>query len=332
MKSTIISNLALAPEYENQTLKLIEKSFHYSPDNSFKVDFYPLMNKSNYENCFILIENNKVKAHIGALPLQLEINESLHPVIFYGGICVDENSQGRGFFRELYNFVNDQFPNAALHLLWSDKVDLYEKFGFYPAITQYQYTQTPNANNSYKEKKLKDLSEDEYIQIKSLYNSSGEHRIHRDDLHWENLKQILSTKLFIKKENDVVTNYFFMNKGEDLTGVIHEYGKISAQDISEVIQYGTLWSSQLFENYEPDTLFGSLVKIGNTHEFTEFVSRYTNDFFKVEKVDSSLVHFQFAKNSISMGHEEFLQGLLGPNTFEELTHLSPIFISGLDSV
>ena len=59
-------NLKDQPEYYQQTLSLIEKSFGYNEKYSFAIDFAPLLDQSNWHHCFILLDEEKknVIAHI----------------------------------------------------------------------------------------------------------------------------------------------------------------------------------------------------------------------------------------------------------------------------
>ena len=51
--------LSEKPSLFEDTLKLIEKSFHYKDPFSFKIDFAQLMDVSNHKNCFIMIDENE---------------------------------------------------------------------------------------------------------------------------------------------------------------------------------------------------------------------------------------------------------------------------------
>ena len=44
------------------------------------------------------------------------------------------------------------------------------------------------------------------------------------------------------------------------------------------------------------------------------------------------VYFYFNDELLSLDTEEFLRGVIGPEVFEELGELKPIFVSGLDSI
>ncbi len=89
MDNYILTNLFADSKYYKDTIRLIETGFNYPDDHHFDIDFYPLISKDNLVNCHILIDNNKVIAHIGTLPKLLNDQQ----VILMGGIVVYSNYQ-----------------------------------------------------------------------------------------------------------------------------------------------------------------------------------------------------------------------------------------------
>ena len=57
-----------------------------------------------------------------------------------------------------------------------------------------------------------------------------------------------------------------------------------------------------------------------------------NKLIEIHGINDEIVEFSFEKNSFALSHSEFLQGVFGPGQFEELNELSPLYISGLDSI
>jgi len=314
------TTLAKSPEFFKETITLIEKSFNYSIDNSFQIDFAPLVETKNHHNCHIIIENDKVIAHIGVSNREFKIKDKSYPIDMYGGIAVDEAHRGKGIFKNFFEHVLALQTNSTFHILWSDQVELYEKFSFYPCIEQLEYDHSLDDVDSYSPTTLSELSQTDLVTLTLIYNNQSE---------LDSLKLITSSSLFIKKENDVITNYFFMNKGEDLSGVIIEVGDFS--DYIEISKYGVLWSPHThFEDYEVQ--FAALLKVGEHSLFKRFVINYSNSEIEVTKIDNMNIEFIFEKNNLTMDISDFLTGLLGPGRFEELSKLPPIYISGLDSI
>src|SRR4051812_32651799 len=97
-----ITTLKDAPHLYSATISLIERSFEYKKPNKFEIDFAPLVDKSNFANCFIMVdENESVVAHIGVC----ERNILGFNMAMLGGIAVDEARRGEGFFQELIQDV-----------------------------------------------------------------------------------------------------------------------------------------------------------------------------------------------------------------------------------
>lgn len=324
------TNLLKNPEYYIDTIKMIEKSFDYSSKNKFDIDFYPLMQKNNHKNNYILIQDDKIAAHIGVLKRAITINGKEYFIVMYGGIAVDEHFRGKGLFKQLFNKVLSEHKEYALHLLWSDQLEMYQKFQFYPAIGQVEYNHSLDDALGFDPAQLNDLTDKEFEQIKKIYNDQNDIRINRSAQQWDDLKKITSTRLYIKKEGDKISNYFFTGKGEDLDGVIIEIGDF--KDIEMIKNYGVVWAPKGFIDLEYENLYAALVKIGDPQIFTDLIKQYTQDSVQVTHIEENEVSFKFENKEFHMKTQDFLTGVLGPGQFEELQACPPLYISGLDSI
>jgi hypothetical protein len=314
-------------------VKLIENSFNYSKDNKFDVDFYPLMEPSNHQNNFLLLQDNNLIGHIGVLIKSFIIDEIEFKVPMFGGIAIDPSYRGKGYFKEFFNHTLDKFKGFAFNLLWSNKLELYEKFEFHPCIKQFEYnTKVLIDNPTFIKYKLKDLDNNQIKQLSYIYNQSKELRYKRSIQDWNNLKKITSSDIFIKENNNIISNYFFQNKGEDLNEVIYEYGHLS--DIQEILGHGVLWSPFQYHEYieYSSCLYASLLKICDINSFKEFVHLYTQKHIKIQNINDKKITFFFEKNQFELSIANFLEGIFGPNQFTELDFVMPILISGLDSI
>ncbi len=330
----MMKTLKELPSKRAETIKLIEESFDYSNNNSFEIDFYPLMRDENSDNSYILLKDNEVIGHIGILNKFIKIEDEIFNIPMLGGIVIKEEYRGKGYFKPFFNEVLSNINTSPFSLLWSDKIDLYKSFGFYPCIEQYEYTGNVDSDNpNFIKMKLEELSSKEITQLKSIYDNSKEIRYQRSLNDWDVLKKISSSDIYIKKEHNNITNYFFMNKGEDLSDIIYEYGDI--KDIEEISTYGILWTPWNLEVDDEDfknILYAALLKINNFESFQQFILLYTKEAIKLNKLDSEIVSFLFEGNKMILSYEEFLQGIFGPNKFQELNDSKKILISGLDSI
>jgi predicted acetyltransferase len=323
------TNLKDSPEFVQKTYKLIENSFEYTSENSFSVDFYPLMKKENHSNCFIYIDGDIVVAHIGVLTRVLPMNKDEVSIAMYGGIAVNESYRGKGIFKNLFNEIQNGFKTVALHLLWSEKLDLYKKYNFHPCVDLYEYQKEISSHNfNIIKTRLNELTQEEISVLSQLYNESSELRIKRDTNSWEELSHIVSADLFLIKEKNKIINYFIMNKGQDLDGIVHEYGLIDKSYLKLFRSYGNVWTP-FNSKIESINMFATIIKIGDGDSFKKFIKNYSN--ISINRVSSEKVEFNFQENSFSLDHDEFLQGVFGPGRFKEI-NATPLFISGLDSI
>lgn len=313
------TNLADSPHLAPKTQSLIEKSFGYNDKNSFSIDFYPLFNKDNFKNCYVIEENGEVLAHIGFKVRAL----GEFPIVMFGGIAVAEAARRKGLFKKLFTKVIENSPNAALYLLWSDKLDLYNKFGFYPAGKLYEYPQT----NSQTEFEVEEISWDQF-KYEHLYSNDSELRLKRTTEDWIEVKKITSAKIFLIKDKSSVINYFIEGKGADLSGIIHEYGRIDAEQLNCMKNFGRVWSPIEFKNAIP--LFGTVISPGAPLLFKNFILSIFK--LEVKSFDSNSVTFEFESKDLTLPIADFLTGTFGPGQFSELSSIKPLFISGLDSI
>lgn len=330
-----ITTLKAAPHLVNATIALIEKSFHYQKPNCFAVDFAPLMNEKNHHNCFVIIdENENVLAHVGVS----ERTILGIPIAMLGGIAVDEKHRGEGHFQELFQDVlAEKRSEVALFMLWSDQEKLYSKHGFYLCGLQVAI-EKDGTNKTFTKTKLSSLSADQLKQIQILYKNSFSNlytTVERTESNWQEIALVTSSDLFIKEKSGKIIEYFLMNKGQDLTDIIYEYGtegdiKVFLKDISS---YGTVWlGSNLLDSGEEQYQF--FIAPADTKLFSKFISLYTKEQILIRDINSMKqeVYFYFNDELLSLVTEEFLHGVIGPETFEELGELKPVFISGLDSI
>lgn len=313
------------PDKINDTLNLIESEFGYSKENSFATDFKPLIEADNFHNLHILIEDNEVIGHIGILEKTFTINGKDFLVAFLGGIVIKSSHQGKGLSKLLMDHVESLKNQYSFILLWSDKTDYYKKFDYYPCIQQFQYEQSL-CDNSFEEVKI---NFENIKNIKQLYQNDDEYRPNRTDDDWKTIVDIHSTNLFVRyNDQGEVNNYFFMNKGQDLNGVIHEYGKLE----KEMLNFGFLWSPQEVKDLVPTYQYAALLKIGNHNDFREFISEITHEKIKILAIDSHKIDFNFNNERFQQNIDEFLTGILGPSRYKELSDYPPLFIPGLDSI
>lgn len=326
------TNLKNSPEYVEKTLQLIENSFGYNSSQHFNIDFYPLYNPENFPNCHILVENDEVIAHIGTRDGSFRIGNQTFPVRMYGGIAIAEAARGKGLFKNFFQKILSLDENSCLSILWSEKLELYQKFDFYPCVQLNSYAQTTDQNQvKYKitQTKLYHLTESQKLKIYELYNNTSEIRLERNHKSWKMLEEITSSELYLISENDEIINYFFKGKGQDLTNIIHEYGKIDEYFLRIMQAYGDVWTPFLSKGQKFQALFGSVWRINNQKTFEQLLNHYCE--IQIKNFSDDLIDFRFQGEAYDLENSEFMLGVFGPGRFREIQK-PYFFISGLDSI
>ncbi len=333
------TTLKESPSYLEETLKLIEKSFQYKKPFTFKEDFAPLMDSSNHHNCFIFIdENQKVIAHLGMKDKIIRVNGKEHLICLLGGIAVDEERRGEGIFRTLMeDVISEKRSDCAFFLLWSDQEELYKKFGFTLCGAQYEYSKTEGKGN-FEKTKFSSLTAQDQGAVQFLFEKSFAHMYltpARSSEDWKLITETKSADLYIKRDKQRVLSYFFMNKGQDLSGIVYEYGHQGEMKsfLEEARHYGTVWTGMPVADSNTQQ-FQFMLAPADRRLFSSFVHDYTKGQFQLREINlmKGEAFFDFNDETLSLEIPEFLRGILGPGAFEELGDLSPIFISGLDSI
>lgn len=334
-----ITNLKARPHLLAKTLQLIEESFEYQSPHKFQTDFAPLVESSNHQNCFILIdEEENVLGHIGAKEKKIKINNQDFQITLLGGIAIAKEHRGKGFFQDLMQDVlAEKRSDTALFILWSDLEKLYHQFGFFLCGNQFEVPQKKSIQQ-YTKTTYHELSSPDKKSIQELYQKSFSylyHTLERSSDDWKAIELITSAELYIQKNNNEITSYFFMNKGQDLQGIIYEYG--TTKDINHLINecssYGKVWMG--YPIIETDILqYQFFLGLGNTSDFKKLVSALSNNQVSIREINimKQEVFFDFNQELLSLQTEDFLRGLIGPGIFEEFGEMKSIFISGLDSI
>lgn len=337
------TTLANNPELYNAAVRLIEKSFNYPPGHSFEDDFYNLLDPVNHKHNHILMDGDVVVAHIGVNIKEIIKEDASCLAAFIGGVAVNEDYRGQGHFKDLFNYVVEKYSEkCAFFLLWSEKASLYRKYDFYEfgAVTQLgDKEENEEYFNSlgFEKTKLKKLSEDEVKQLHKLYKHNFNDYLapKRTPRIWDSMTNIKTTDLYIQREGKKISNYFFINKGFDLPGVIHESSFFKDEVLLEKFKEYKVWLPEKHQSYmeASSSLYTGIMKIANSALFSDFIRKiFSNDLLISEVIDSH-VDFTFKDEEFSLPIDEFFSFVFGPQPAEEfLPYGNWFFIPGLDSI
>lgn len=317
-----VKTLKDSPQKLNECIELIEQAFGYDDKNSYKDDFSPLFHEHNLENCYFIEEDDQVTATLLTLPKVLEYKDHKLPVLFIGGIGVRDEKRGAGLFRSLLETVILLNGSYALHLLWSDLSDLYEKFSFYEfgQIEENDLTQADGPT-------LEKFPPEELETIIKSYQSLSQNCLipHRTPEDWHDLFQSHS----IKHLTDGKGHFYFVDKGMDLQGVCHERHPVTSPDISGHSNW-----RYFPKNPEQISRYMGFVRLGNLELLSDFIEHTSNKrLFIIEKNEEGKITVSFDGDYYDLSERDFIQGIWGPGKIEEWEGLiPPLVIFGHDAI
>lgn len=343
-----LTTLSSNPEYFESVIALIEKEFHYSSDLSYAADFALLMNPLNFENCYLYVDTtiNQVVSHLAVCPRVMIKNGNEIKVAFIGGIATVKEYRGRDLFKGLMNHaLSEHSSDCGLFILWSEITGLYEKFSFYLSGGLIETGHAVFSSNErpvgFQKTTFKDLSVKDFEAIKSIYSRFNEKyffTVTREEKEWSIIKDMTSIDLYIRKNPDgVLEQYFCVNKGRDLSNIIHELGCIPDQYLSlmKALAPFKTWlpESEVSLSGNKDIFFTAFMRLGNYNVLKDFLSKISSGSLELYDITGDLIKFKFEQSEYQATHQDFLQYLFGPRPSKEFEKflLSP-YIPGTDSI
>ncbi len=236
MSDVSIFTLRNHPELLTDYVSLVEVAFGYGPYEAhrFEQDFYPLLAEFNWENCYGLVSREgECTATIAAYDRSLIYKGEEVVVTILGAIAVAPKCRGQGYFKQLIHSVMElKRPQTDLFLLWSDKEEMFQKFGLQRAFEQTIYFKNESLANvgmDISEKKLCDLTDDEWAMVQAAFDQKYGKINHLSRSHqnyWKHMRAMSSVKCGLMKtraQSSHFIGYYFVGKGKDLPGIVHEW-------------------------------------------------------------------------------------------------------------
>ena len=331
-----IFSLHERPELFDDSIKLIEECFDYARPHRFEVDFYPLVKKSNSRNLYVLLEAGRVIAHLGFLPKKLKFGSATWPTLLLGGIAIAKEFRGQGHFHALWEHFLKVAPESLGYILWSELEDFYTKYGFCQIGMVETIGEGKGATPpSYRHQPYKDLSPVQKGEIRDIFERFTQDLVtlERDDNAWNDIESITSSNLFINlNKNGKVGSYFFIDKGQDLQGVIHEaFGEsLLERDFADCLRWPP---KRDIRQISQNIIYSCFFKIGNVELFKNFVQVISNGEISIQEANQSKIQFSLKGENYQISPQDFLQGLFGPALIDEFKPFyRPLWFGGLDSV
>lgn len=346
--SFTLTTLSENPEYFEEVISLIEKEFHYKSNQSFARDFALLMDPLNFENCFLYVDpqTNKVVSHLAICPRMMIKNNHTMNVAFIGGIATAVEYRGRDLFKSLMNHaLSLHSKDCGLFILWSEITGLYEKFSFHLSggliETGHAVFTVNDRPMGFNKTSFKELNAKDFDSIQKIYREFNQKyffTVVREEKEWSIIKEMDSLDLYTKRNADgVIEQYFCVNKGRDLTNIIHEVGCLPDQylQLMKSLQKFRTWlpESELSLSSNSDIFFTAFMRLGNFQVLKEFLRAVSENELELYEMTGDLISFRFGTLEHQSSHKDFMQYLFGPRPLKEFEKmlLSP-YITGTDSI
>jgi len=127
-----------------------------------------------------------------------------------------------------------------------------------------------------------------------------------------------SVDLYIKRNLDhEIERYFCVNKGRDLTNIVHEISCLNEKDFKQMlkeISHFKLWlpeSEQSFFNHE-EIFYTAFMRLGSTTLFNKFLGELSQQKLQCAIDEREMVKFDYKNEEFVVAQKEFLQYLFGP--------------------
>lgn len=331
-----IRQLKAYPEYYDQMISLVEGSFGYESGHSVAQDFAPLFSKKTRAHNFLFFnEKDQLVGHIGVLEKKLIYKEREFPVILIGGVCVPPDFRGQGHLKEMMSQTLSLFEDQYLFaLLWSSMTQMYEKFGFFEAGQVVQTGNEPliETPQGFNKVDISQCSEEtwEWIQESYRTRARNEGHLERSQFDWEVIREMRSVSLYV---NENTQEYFMVNKGMDLPGIIHEY--TPRKNLNSKLARFAVWTHPQKMNQQDfhQMLYLSFMKIGSRKMLSDFLSGYSNRETQLLSFQEEMVELKIGETHEKRSSSELLRSLFGPGeALLKEEGLICFTIGGVDSV
>lgn len=343
-----LTTLSENPEYFEEVLRLIEDEFHYGEGHHYEKDFAPLMDPLNFENCYLYIdrETNTVAAHLAVCKRILVKEDAQIKVALIGGIATHKNFKRQHLFSSLMDYAIEKHHDAGLFILWSDLENIYERFNFHRTggliETGKRNFSASERPSGYEKTKFNQLSDEEFNSMVELYSAFNEKKfftLKREEKDWSIIREMNSIDLYVRRNlTGQVSRYFCVNKGRDLTNIIHEVGAINLTEYKNLLK-----DLETFKLWLPETegdkfkssdiFYTAFFRIGATEVLNQFLNTATQDKLQITECTPEKLTFRFKEEEFKVSQKDFLQFLFGPKPLEEFAPFGlSLYVAGTDSI
>lgn len=349
LNNYILTTLSQNPEYFEEVIQLIEEEFHYNNGNHYEKDFALLVDPQNFDNCFLYIDttDNTVIAHLAICLRTLVKNNAETKVGLIGGIVTHKKYRRQNLFKNLMDHALSSYKESvSLFVLWSDIEGMYERFLFYrtggiieSGRKNFNFNETVHG---YEKTSFPILTEDDFDLVKKLYSTFNEKHfftLKREEKEWSIIRNMDSIDLYVKRNSDgLIKKYFCINKGKDLTNIIHELSCVDNSGyislLKELGEYKIWLPESEHDKFRTvEVFYNAFIRIGSVHLLNKFLATVSANELSIVEINENDSIFNFKNKDYAVSCKDLLQHLFGPNPLEEFVSFKlSLYIAGTDSV
>lgn len=225
-----LENLELKSPSLNELPKIIDfldKGFQSNVSWSISQEYPTVFCKQNLHNIQIISQEEKIISHAVLKVIIIKTAFAIYKIGAIGSIFTDNKYRNLGLSKKLINQCINlaQKQNCELVILWSDLIDFYKKFDFYPAGFEIAFLLDKTLDVALPEEgKFVSSNKIDPAAILNLYNKHTVNSV-RNFSEVKSFLQIPNSEIYTYwNVNNQLSGYAVCGKGRDFHNYIHEWG------------------------------------------------------------------------------------------------------------
>lgn len=211
-----------------EIVDFINYIFRNEGEDIYFESFLPKLYKEEYntfKDHYLVKENKKIKAVVGAFPIELKVLENLPlKVVGIGSVSVHPDSRGKGYMKRLMNMALEDMKNQGVNISFlSGSRQRYEYFGYTPSGQSLSYKiEDENVKHFLRKYINEDITFEEVIsndlefidKAYEIYNKK-EVKIIREKSKFLNTLKSWGLKVYAIKSKEKFLGYLSGNEEKD---------------------------------------------------------------------------------------------------------------------
>ncbi len=188
---------------------------------------FPLVFDSSFQGSLVGLEvDDNVVSACAILPRDMILNGWLLKIGMIGSVATGEEHRGKGYAGQLLRQAEKNLfcEGAVISMLWADEASFYEKKGYIPVGCEVDYALAVSEAGKFPSSEgVRWMQTRDHAAMHALYVRHS-HRADRTLAETTTLLHGPEIAGLVREVNGEVVGYALMGRGQDLQGVVHEWG------------------------------------------------------------------------------------------------------------